>query len=314
MKIIFFGSSHFAVPALEALISSPYEVCAVVTQPDRKKGRYLHLGSTEIKAVAGAAGLEVFQPESVNSSASVKYLKGLSADIFVVVAYGQILSQAILDTPRIFPINIHASLLPKYRGAAPINRAIINGENSTGVTIIKLIRKMDAGPMLMQKEIAITETDDSVTLEDKLRKLGVELLIPALKEIKNKSYKLTEQDEGKAVIAPKLKKSDGYIDWSMPGCRIHDLIRGCLPWPGAFTYYKDKLLKIYKAEIGSGVSGPAGFQAGEILKADKEGLEVATGSGFLLIKELQPEGKRKMTAGEFVTGHKIKTGDILGKK
>ena len=311
MKIIFFGSAHFAIPALEALIKSPYEVCAVVTQPDKNKGRHLHLASTDVKAVANQSGLKVFQPESVNSPDAIKYLKSLSADLFVVVAYGQILSQAVLDIPKIFAINIHASLLPKYRGAAPINWAIINGEKSTGVTIIKLIRKMDAGPMLIQKEITIAEADDSVILEDKLRKLGAELLIPALKGIENKTYKLTEQDEEKVVMAPKLKKNDGEIDWSKPAIRIHNLVKGCLPWPGAFTHYKGKLLKIYKTEVGPQIGEVMGSQPGEILSIHKDGLEVIAGDRPILIKELQLEGGNRMEAGEFIHGHKIKPGDRL---
>ena len=185
MRIVFFGSSHFAVPSLEALIKSRYEVCCVVTQPDKKKGRHLHLGATDVKATAKAAGLTVFQPEKINSPEALDYLKSFGADLFVIAAYGQILSQEVLDIPKIFPINIHASLLPKYRGAAPINWAIIKGEKVTGVTIIKVVRKMDAGPVLLQKEAPININDDAIILEDKLRTLGVELLIEALKEIKD---------------------------------------------------------------------------------------------------------------------------------
>ena len=314
MKIVFFGSSHFAVPALEALIKSQYEICSVVTQPDKKKGRHLHLGSTDVKALAKQAGLKIFQPESVNYPDSIEHLKSLSADLFVVVAYGQILSQAVLDIPKIFPINIHASLLPKYRGAAPINWAIINGEKSSGVTIIKLIRKMDAGPIITQREIPVNDSDDSVALEDELRKLGAELLIEALQKIKNGDYKLIDQDEKKAVMAPKLKKNDGSIDWDKPAISIHDLVRGCLPWPGAFTYYKGKILKLYKTEVIPLISGLAGLRPGEILRCHKDGFEVMTGSGALLIKELQLEGGQRMPSAEFVHGHKIKPGDRLGKK
>ena len=247
MKIVFFGSSHFAVPALEALTKGAQEVCCVVTQPDKKKGRHLHLAGTDVLATAKAAGLKTFQPENINSPESLDYLKNLSADIFVIVAYGQILSQAVLDIPRIFPINIHASLLPKYRGAAPINWAVINGEKNTGVSMIKVTRKMDAGPIIAQKELSIDIADDSVILEDKLRALGVELLVEGLKDIKNEVFKLVEQDEKRVVMAPKMKKINGYIDWELSAPEIYNLVRGCLPWPGAFTYYKGKLLKIFKA-------------------------------------------------------------------
>lgn len=314
MKIVFFGSSHFAVPALEALIKSPYPVCCVVTQPDKKKGRHLRLAATDVKEVAGKAGLGVFQPASVNSPESIKYLQSLSADIFVVVAYGQILARDVLDIAKIFAINIHASLLPKYRGAAPINWAIINGEKYTGVSVIKLIRKMDAGPLILQKEIPVAESDDSVIIEDKLRKLGAELLGEALKQIKEKSYKLTDQDEKKVIMAPKLKKSDGQIDWQNPATRIHNLVKGCLPWPGAFTHYKGKLLKIYKTDIARQIGELTGSLPGEIVSIHKQGLEVMAGDSPVLIKELQLEGGHRMSAKEFIHGHKIKPGERLIKK
>ncbi|MFA5345491.1 MAG: methionyl-tRNA formyltransferase [Candidatus Omnitrophota bacterium] len=312
MKIVFFGSAHFAVPSLEVLIKSPYEICAVVTQPDKKKGRHLHLGQTDVKALADKAGLKVFQPENVNSGGSIKYLKGLSADIFVIVAYGQILSQEALDLAKIFPINIHASLLPRYRGAAPINWAVINGEKSTGITIIQVTRKMDAGPILMQEKIPVSQGDDSVILEDRLRKLGAELLLDALGEIENKTFKLILQDEKQAVMAPKLRKEDGYIDWSLPAYKIYNKVRGCLPWPAAFTRYKDKLLKIYKLEIGSVPVGFSGARPGEILNATKEGLAVKAGDGYLVIKDLQLEGRRRMPALDFTAGHKVRPGERFG--
>lgn len=313
MKTVFFGSSHFAVPCLEALIKSPYEICAVVTQPDKKKGRHLHLAPTDVKAVAKQAGLQVFQPESVNSPEALKYLKNLSADLFAVVAYGQILSQAVLDLPKIFSVNIHASLLPKYRGAAPINRAILNGEKNTGITIIQLTRKMDAGPILMQKEIPITDRDDSMTLEDELRRVGAELLMDALKEIESRTFKLVPQNEKQVIMAPKLKKEDGYIDWERGADEIYNQVRGCLPWPGAFTYYKGKLLKIYKAKPGRDLLIQDDFGSGRVVSSKNE-VVVQTGRGVLVIEGLQLEAGKRMSAKDFVHGHKIRTGDILGKK
>jgi len=316
MKIIFLGSAHFAVPALEALIRSPYEVCCVVTQPDKKKGRDMHLAGTDILASAKLAGLKVFQPQNINSTEALNYLKSFSADLLVIVAYGQILSQEVLDIPKVIPINIHASLLPRYRGAAPINWAIINGESSTGVSIIKVIRKMDAGPIIAQKEVPINKDDDAITLEEKLRLLGAELLMAALKDIENKTFKLIEQDEAQAVMAPKLKKVNGYIDWARPASEINNLVRGCLPWPGAFTYYKGKLLKIFKAEFAPDLNCKNKIQSGEVaqITASKNEIMVATVKGALAIEELQLEGGRRMTAKEFVHGHKIKAGDLFGKK
>ena len=314
MKIVFFGSAHFAVPALEALLKSPDEVCCIVTQPDKRKGRGLRLLATDVKSVAQKAGLDIYQPEDVNAPESVKYISKFNPDLLVVVAYGQLLSREVLEIPGIFAINIHASLLPKYRGAAPINWAIIRGEKITGVSIIKLIERMDAGPMLGQKEIAIGQADDSLSLENKLSSLGAGLLLEALKEIKNESYKLIAQDETKVIMAPKLKKLDGCINWDKPALEILNLIRGSLPWPGAFTYYQGKLLKIGKAEIGPSISGKPGSREGVVLNADKEGLEIMARGSSLLIKELQPESKRKMSAAEFVSGYKIKAGDAFGKK
>jgi methionyl-tRNA formyltransferase len=313
MRIVFFGSSHFAVPSLEALIKSRYEVCCVVTQPDKKKGRHLHLGATDVKATAKAAGLTVFQPEKINSPEALDYLKSFGADLFVIAAYGQILSQEVLDIPKIFPINIHASLLPKYRGAAPINWAIIKGEKVTGVTIIKVVRKMDAGPVLLQKEAPININDDAIILEDKLRTLGVELLIEALKEIKDKNFELTEQDEDKVIMAPKLKKADGCIDWRAEAGEIYNLVRGCLPWPGAYTYYKGKLLKIFKAQVAKIVTPQDCFKRGEVVEvtSDKNEIVVVTSSGNLVIEELQLEGARRMSSKDFVHGHKVKAGDRL---
>jgi methionyl-tRNA formyltransferase len=307
MKIVFLGSSHFALPALEALIKAKHKITCVVTQPDKKRGRHLHLGITDVKALALQAGLKVFQPENINSSASVELLKGLNADLFVVVAYGQLLSQEVLDIPKVFPLNIHASLLPKYRGAAPINWAIIRGEKVSGVTIMQVIKKMDAGAIIMQKDIAISQDDDSVSLESKLRDLGAELLLRSIAIIKSKDYKLIPQDEKKVSSAPKLKKSDGLINWQKPAEEINDLIRGALPWPGAFTHYKGKLLKIYKAGILQKTGLSAG--SGEILDISKAGLEIMTGKGVLVVRELQLEGKRRMKVEEFAAGHKIFPGD-----
>jgi methionyl-tRNA formyltransferase len=307
MKIVFLGSSHFALPALEALIKAKHKITCVVTQPDKKRGRHLHLGITDVKALALQAGLKVFQPENINSPASVELLKGLNADLFVVVAYGQLLAQEVLDIPKVFPLNIHASLLPKYRGAAPINWAIIRGEKISGVTIMQVIKKMDAGAIIMQQDIAINHDDDSVSLESKLRDLGAELLLKSIAIIKNKNYKLIPQDEKNVSFAPKLKKSDGLINWQKPAEEINDLIRGALPWPGAFTHYKGKLLKIYKADVVQRTGLSAG--AGEILNISKAGLEIITGKGVLVVRELQLEGKRRMKVEEFAAGHKIFPGD-----
>ena len=313
MKIVFFGSSHFAVPALEALINSDYEICCVVTQPDKKKGRHLHLAGTDVKTLAEKSGLCIFQPKDINTPESVKLISKFSPDLFVIVAYGQILTQEVLDIPKIFPINIHASLLPKYRGAAPINWSIIRGDKSTGVTIMKVTRKMDSGPIIIQQEFPIQENEDSVVLEDKLRKIGSKLLMEALEQIRGKSLNLKEQDEKKVVFAPKLKKADGYIDWSRSPNEIYNLVRGTVPWPGAVTYFKNKLLKVYKSKSVQEIRLEKKVFFGEVLEVNKDEIIVACGRGALAIDELQLEGGTKMIAKDFIHGHKVKVGDSFGK-
>lgn len=313
MKIVFFGSGNFAVPSLEVLLGAGYDISCVITQPDKSKGRGLTLAATPVKAFALEHKLKIRQPAGINNKEEIKFLKGLNADLLVVIAYGQILSGRILDIPRIMPINLHASLLPKYRGAAPINWALIKGETQTGVSIIKIIRKMDAGPLMMQKSCNIEEGDTANSLRDKLSRLGAELLLDAARAIANNDYNLTPQKEEQATLAPKLQKQDGLIDWNKPALEISNLIRGCLDWPGAVTYYKGKLLKIYKARVSSQARKLASSNVGEVVDISKEAITVATGKDSLIIEELQIEGKRKMRVGEFVAGHKILPGEILGQ-
>lgn len=209
------------------------------------------------------------------------------------------------------PINIHASLLPRYRGAAPINWAIINGDKSSGVTIMFVTLKMDSGPVIMQKEIKIEDKDTSVTLEEKLRLAGAELLVDALKIIDSRSYRLVEQDEDKVIIAPKLKKEDGLIDWATSAVDIHNQIRGVLPWPGAHTRYKGKILKIFQSDILPLFPNHKPVP-GEVVRANKDGIVVASGRGFLNLKELQLEAGKRMPAQSFIIGHKLAVGEILG--
>ena len=309
-NIVFFGSSNFAAPSLRALLDTRHKIQAVVTQPDRKKGRGLHLEATPVKSIAQDAGLKIYQPEDINSLEAVKLLKDLKPDLFVVMAYGQILSQEILDIPQIFSLNIHASLLPEYRGAAPINWALINGDKITGVTAIKMTECLDAGDVISQDAIEVNDFDTALTLEEKLSCEAGELLIRTLKAVKAGAYKLMPQDNEKASLAPKLKKEDGLINWQKPAQDISNLIRGCLGWPGAFTYYKGKMFKVCKTRVSEyrsiGVSG-------EIIRVYKEGIEVSTGKDNLIIEELQIEGKRRMNVEEFIAGHRIKAGEVLGK-
>jgi methionyl-tRNA formyltransferase len=313
MDITFFGSSHFGEPALRALIANGYKVSCVVTQPDKRKGRSMSLGHTIIKETAKKFNLEIFQPVSINSPDSISRLRNLKPDLFVVLAYGQILSEELLNIPKIIPINIHGSLLPAYRGAAPINWAIIKGEKLTGNTLIKITRQMDAGPVILQKKREILDSDTAASLEGKLALDAAELLLEGLKLIEARKYNLIPQDDKKASFAPKLKRKDGLIDWNKPAGDIFNLIRGTLDWPSAFTYYKGKILKICKAAFISSDSRKHSALPGQILKICKEAIIVATLKGDLIIEELQIEGKRKMKAHEFVLGHKIIAGEIFGK-
>ncbi|UCD55233.1 MAG: methionyl-tRNA formyltransferase [Candidatus Omnitrophota bacterium] len=310
MKIVFFGSSDFAVPSLRNLLDSPHEVLAVVTQPDRKKGRHLKVSQTPVKKLSSKRGITIYQPENAKDTESLKYLESLRADLFVVVAFGQIFSKSVLNIPKIYSINLHASLLPKYRGAAPVSRAIMNGENRTGLSIIRMNERMDAGDIILQRPVGIEEKDTSETLNRKLSDLGGILLLDAIRFIEQDRITFKKQDEKKATFAPKLKKEDGLIDWKKDALKIHNMVRGLTPWPCAFTFLNDKMLKIRKTDVSP---SPDKSEPGEILDIQKEGLIVACGKGLLIIKELQLEGAKMMDIASFVRGHKIEKGMFLGR-
>ena len=312
MNIVFFGSSSFALPSLKALVTGGYNISCVVTQPDRKRGRGMHVEGTSVKQAASEYGLLIHQPQSINSAGQIKFLKSLNPDLFVVISYGQILSGEVLAIPKVFALNSHASILPEYRGAAPINWAIINGEKTTGVTIIKMTEKMDAGPIILQEKAGIEDSDTAISLQRRLSEVVARLLEKALELIEGNDYSSTPQDENKVTFAPKLKKEDGLINWKMRATDIYNLIRGCVGWPGAFTYYKGKLLKIYKASVFDSSDYPA-KRPGEISEVSKKGIIVACLKSNLLIRDLQIEGKKIMSAEEFIAGHRIKAGEMLGK-
>ena len=310
MRIVFFGSSDFAVPSLARLIKGNYEILNVVTQPDREKGRHLSVEMTPIKQSATKHKLKILQPEKLNEAEFIKSLKNLGADIFIVVAYGEILSKAILDIPKIFSINLHGSLLPKYRGAAPINWAIINGERTTGVSIIKMNEFMDKGDIILQKAIDIYKEDTVISLSNRLSIIGSEMLIEALKMIGDGRVSLTAQNEKEVCFAPKLKKEDGLIDWKKDAQGISNQIRGLIPWPGSFTHYNNKLLKIWQAEVLE--SDTKGVIPGTIIDISKKSICVATGRGVLELKTLQPESGKRMQVAQFISGHAMKIGDRFG--
>lgn len=305
------GSGGFGEPALRMLVYEGHRILCVVTQPDKKQNRGMRLESTAIKKAALELGLSVYQPDDINSAESVAYLQKLKPDIFVVIAYGQKLSSAVLRIPAIMPLNIHASLLPAYRGAAPINSAIIHGEKETGVTLMKVSLRMDTGPVLLQKSVTILDTDTAETLSEKLSVIAGPVLIEGIKRLASENCPLIPQDESKASVAAKLKKSDGLIVWSRPAADILNLIRGCMPWPGAFTYYKQKMVKIHKASAVS-LPGIDAMTPGQIARVSKEGIVVATADGAVSIETLQMEGKRIISAGDFIAGYKVKVQDTFG--
>ena len=307
MDIVFFGSGKFALKCLEALVNA-HKVKLVVTQPDRPKGRHLNLLPTEVKAKAQELKLNIYQPQNPNSEEGLSHLQQFSADLFIVIAYGHILKKSALSLPKLYPLNVHASLLPKYRGAAPINWAIINGEKESGISIIKMNETVDAGDLLLQKKLAIEQSDNAEIFEAKLEGLSALSLIEALDLITKGQAKFTKQDDALASFAPKLEKHHGLIEWDKNARDIVNQIRGLIPWPGAWTYYQGKTLKIYKAEVvDEGQKNP-----GEILQADKRGIILAAGSGALKITELQVEGGKRLDPEAFLCGHKLAVGDRLG--
>ncbi len=307
MNIVFFGTSEFAIEPLEALLGSRHKVVALVTQPDRERGRNLKLSPPATKVLALSKGIPVYQPEDASSIDSVNYLKGLHADLFVVISFGQILRKNVLSVPKLYAINLHGSLLPKYRGAAPTNWAVINGDKTSGVTIIKMNERMDEGDIILTREIRIEGEDTNITLSEKLSELGAEALIAALDLIEKKAAAPEKQDDSKATYAPKLKKEDGLIDWNEPAAVIHNKVRGLLPWPGAYTHYSGKILKILKTETLD--AGLEDLETGEVADISKDrGIVVRTSSGDLGIKYLQLEGKKDMDADSFVRGHRVGRG------
>lgn len=308
MVVVFFGTPAFAVPTLEALLGSPHSVAAVVTQPDRPRGRGQKTTASPVKEAALAAGLPILQPASVKTAEFAAELSALRADIGVVAAYGQILTQPLLDTPRLGMINVHASLLPRYRGAAPVHRAVINGDRETGITIMRMVRALDAGPMIAVARVPIGPEQTSDELEGELAGAGSRLLVRTIDDIAAARAIDAPQDDAAATYAPRLAKDDGRIDWHWPAARIHNLIRGLHPWPHAVTFANGKRLILHRSRAAEASSGKT---PGTILDAAAEGIRVATGDGVLELVEIQAEGGRPMPAREFLAGHPLTPGTVL---
>jgi methionyl-tRNA formyltransferase len=306
MKIVFFGTSDFAIPSLKKILKSKHELCAVMTQPDRRKGRKLVLTPPPVKAELGDSPIPIHQPSDASDPNSVNILKKYAADLFVVVEFGQILKREVLRIPKKFCVNLHASILPKYRGASPINWAVMNGDLRTGVTTIKMAEKMDSGDMILQEEIDIRSTDTSETLREKLSEMGAEALLKTIELIGSEKAVFKKQDEKDITYAPKLKKEDGLIDWSRSAKEINDKVRGLIPWPSAYTHREKKLIKIWKTEYS--IKPLPNDDTGRVLRLEG-GIVVGTGKGELTIKILQLEGGKKLDADAFLRGHKLSVGD-----
>ncbi|HAJ56620.1 MAG TPA: methionyl-tRNA formyltransferase [Candidatus Omnitrophica bacterium] len=308
MKIVFFGSGKFAVTILEALHKYGHQIPLVVTRPDKKKGRHLHLSATPVKEYALLNDLPIFQPEDINDNSSHETLKNITADVFIVVSYGKILAKHILGLPSVMPINIHASLLPKYRGAAPINHALMAGERKTGTTFIKMNESMDKGDIIFQKAVKIDARDNAATLDEKLSRLSAKYINTVLKLTTKKRIRLKKQDSRKATYAPLMKKHIGLIQWDWPAEKIINYFRGCYGWPGSFTFYNSKLLKIFSLRKGKRRCHDI---PGAIIQAQDDCLEVACGKGSIIIKEVLPESHHRMSVQSFLAGHHVKIGEKL---
>lgn len=300
MSIVFFGTPYFAVPSLKALIHAKEDIRLVVTQPDKLKGRGHILSYPPVKEFALSEGLKVTQPYKINDEEFYRELNYIHPEFIVVVAYGKIIPEMILSSPSKGCINVHASLLPKYRGAAPIQWALINGDSFTGVTTILMNKGLDTGDILLQKSISIELTDNSETLTEKLSHLGAEILIETINGLRHENIKGTPQS-GKATYAPQIRKADGKIDWNKKATELFNFVRAMFPWPSAFTYLNKERIKLIKTK-----PLPGECPSGIIKKASQGELIVGTGEGLLMIEELQPEGKKIMTASAFITGRKLR--------
>ena len=309
MRTIFMGPPDFAVPTLEALVTGGHEVIAAVTQPDKPKGRGKAVLMTPVKEKALEYGIPVYQPVKAREPEFIEVLKSLEPEVIVVVAFGQILPKEILEIPRYGCVNVHASLLPKYRGAAPIQWAVIDGEEESGVTTMQMDEGLDTGDILEMEKIRLEEKETGGSLFDKLSRLGGKLILSTLSGLENGTVVPRKQGETTTPYAKMLKKTMGEIDWNMEAAAIERLIRGLNPWPSAYTSCNGKTLKIWAADV---LPGGQGEEPGRV-RAGKDSLLVETGSGLLSITELQLEGKKRMDTASFLRGFSISDGTVLGK-
>lgn len=308
MNIIYLGTPDFAVPTLASIYNKGYNISLVITQRDKKKGRGKKLQYTPVKEKALRLGLEVFQPDNINDKEVIEKIKTLKPDFIIVVAYGQILKKELLTIPKYGCLNIHASLLPRYRGAAPINWAIINGEKETGISIMRMEEGLDTGDTILIKSIPIKDEDDFVSIHDKLKELGADMIIHAINDVLQEQAIFTAQDHTNSNYAPMIFKDTGKIDWNINGEKICNLVRGLKPWPNAYTIYKGEIVKIHKVKF---IKDKVISDLGKIIKISKEGIYVGVKDGYIIIEELQFPGKKILTVSQYLAGNHIEEGIVL---
>ncbi len=310
MKILFIGTAEFACPSLEALLSSPHQLAGVITQPDRPRGRGQKLTPSPIKSLALKAGLPIYQPEKIRDSAFLEILKSLRPDLMAVAAYGQILSSAVLSIPPKGCVNVHGSLLPNYRGAAPIVRAILNGETRTGVTTMFMDPGMDTGPILLTAETEISPEDTAGILHDRLSRMGADLLVRTLEGLEQNTLSPRLQDHSRATLAPKIEKEEARIDWNSSARQLFNLLRAFDPWPGAYTFWSGRKVKLFRPRLTEDSSREA---AGTVIEDSSDRLRVATAQGDLIIREIQAESRPRMAMADFLKGYLLRPGVRLGE-
>ncbi|EGT2202626.1 methionyl-tRNA formyltransferase [Clostridioides difficile] len=309
MKIVFMGTPDIAVPCLQKIIDEKYEILGVVTQPDKPKGRGKKLGMSPVKELAIENNIPVYQPVKARDKEFIDTIKSLNPDVIVVVAFGQILPKGILEIPKLGCINVHVSLLPKYRGAAPINWVIINGEEKTGVTTMYMDEGLDTGDMILKTEVNLDENITAGELHDKMMNIGAETLKETLRLIEEGNAPREVQNHEEFSYAPIMNKSLGNIDFSKSAREIHNLVRGVNPWPSAYTTYNDVIMKVWKTKV---LDEKSTKDAGTIIDVSKDGIKVSTIDNVLLIEEIQMPNKKRMLVGEYIKGNTIETGLVLG--
>ena len=309
MRIIFMGTPDFSVPTLEALVASEHEVAAVVTQPDKPKGRGKEIHMSPVKECALKHNIPVYQPVRARDEAFVEEMRTLKPDAMVVIAFGQILPKSLLDLPKYGCVNIHASLLPKYRGAAPIQWAVINGDEETGITTMMMDVEMDTGDMLEKTVVKLNPDETGGSLFDRLSLLGGDLILSTLSKLEKGEITPQPQDHAQATYEKKISKSMGDIDWTMDAVSIERLVRGLNPWPSAFTRWNGKMLKIWEAKVLPDLETKA--PCGSVISASDEGLKIQTGNGVLCVTSLQLEGKKRMDTAAFLRGYQVESGFIM---